>query len=39
MSESPRLPVEDAINRIIDTVPRLPTEDVPLRAAVGRVLA
>ena len=39
MTESPRLPVEDAINRIIDTVPRLPTEEVPLRAAVGRVLA
>ena len=39
MTESPRLPVEDAINRIIDIVPRLPTEEVPLRAAVGRVLA
>jgi molybdopterin molybdotransferase len=39
MSESPRLPVEEAINRIIDAVPRLPTEEVPLRAAVGRVLA
>lgn len=39
MSESPRLPVEDAINRIIDAVPRLPTEEVPLRAVVGRVLA
>ncbi len=39
MSETPRLPVEDAIARIIAAVPRLPTEDVPLRAAVGRVLA
>jgi molybdopterin molybdotransferase len=39
VTESPRIPVEEAINRIIDTVPRLPTEEVPLRAAVGRVLA
>ncbi len=39
MSEAPRLPVEEAVSRIIDTVPRLPTEEVPLRAAVGRVLA
>ena len=39
MTETPRLPVEDAIARIIAAVPRLPTEDIPLRAAVGRVLA
>lgn len=39
MSEHSRLPVEEAINRIIAAVPRLRTEDVPLRGAVGRVLA
>ena len=39
MSDTPRLPVEDAINRILASVPRLPTEDVPLRGVVGRVLA
>lgn len=33
-----RLPVEDAIARILAAVPRLDDEAVPLRAAVGRVL-
>lgn len=39
MSDAPRLPVEEAINRIIAAVPRLRPEDVPLRSVVGRVLA
>ena len=39
MSEHSRLPVEEAINRIIAAIPRMRTEDVPLRGAVGRVLA